>query len=176
MHLQSQSVVPQDDEGGEGAGQAPEVAAKDRLPDGAPLTDGADEKRRSHTPYHPVGPVEDGHCLGEGGGSQGIGPGGESDKILCQKPQRGDSGFNDKAAFSAEEKHIGQQQKEQIAATGGRTLDSLHTEIHGAGIDKAYHNQDNDRQGSGCGDTGYTADCHGKKRGSQRESGGKGNA
>ena len=55
-----QMCIRDSDKGGEGAGQPPEVAAQDGLPDGPATADGTNEKWSCHAPHHPVSPVKNG--------------------------------------------------------------------------------------------------------------------
>ena len=76
VHLQAETVVSHNNKGSEGSGKTEYITAQNDLAQSAALADGADKERHSHTPYHPVGPVENGPGLREGRGPEGIGPGG----------------------------------------------------------------------------------------------------
>ena len=63
--LHAHGVVAEDDEADDRGADAESVPAEDRLAHGAPAGDTADEKRRGHTPDHPVRPVVDRPVLRE---------------------------------------------------------------------------------------------------------------
>ena len=146
VHLQSQSVIAQDDKGCKGTWEPEEITSQHSLSDGPSLTDGADEKWSGNTPYHPVGPVKDSPVLGKGGGAHGIGPGGHAHEVLYHVPHSGDACLDDIAGLAPAQKEIGQQSEEQVNAGGCQFCNALHAEVYGHGIYHADDDQDSDGQ------------------------------
>ena len=169
MHLQTESVVPHNNKGSEGSGKTEYIAAQDDLAQRAALADGADEERNSHAPYHPVGPVENGPGLREGGGPEGIRPGGKTDKVLGHIAQGGDAFFNDEAGLATEKEYISQETEEQPGTGCCGELHAFHAKVDAEGIDRAYDNQNDQGQAGALRNAGHIADGTCQKRCRQGE-------
>ena len=171
QHLQAEAVVAKHDEGDQCARHAEDIGAEDGLPHRASPADAAHEERRSHRPYHPVRPEEDGPVLREEGFPQRIRPGAEPDEVLEHVPQGGEACLQDVHRLPAEGQHIQQQPAEQ-AHTGirqpGDARDALE---NGNSVHQADDRQDCDGHELGSRDAEQGGQRQGQERRRHREGG-----
>ena len=169
VHLKPETIVPQNDDGSEGAGKTVEITAENCLANRSALADRADEKWDCDAPYHPVSPVEDRPGLWERGGSHRIRPRRKSDEILRKISERSDACFHDEAGLTAEKEDVGEKSEKQVGTAGSGELYALHAEEDCKCVDCADNNQNQNRQTCGLGNSGHTADCKRKQRSREGE-------
>ena len=169
MHLQTQTVVAEDDEGNQGAHHAEDIGTENDLLHGPAPADAAHEEGRSHGPDHPIGPEEDGPVLREEGLAQRVGARREQQKILHHIAEGGKAGLEDVHRLTAENQHIEQQRSEKPHAGVGQPGNSRNALHHGDCVDQADQNQNPYRHELGGRDAEESRERHRQERRCDRE-------